>query len=97
MMGNVTGYAVLRIPAQSMWCCWCDQTLASCSTNRSLTPCAQVMIFEGEEKGGSTANDEFFDVLSADFELLDVETLALNEHHCTFSGLHDRCQILRKQ
>ncbi|MBX9849768.1 MAG: hypothetical protein K2X64_10780 [Rhodocyclaceae bacterium] len=57
----------------------------------------QVMIFEGEEKGGSTATDEFFDVLSADFELLDVETLTLNEHHRTYAGLHDRWQILRKK
>ena len=57
----------------------------------------QVMILEGEEKGGSTATDEFFDVLSADFERLDAETLALNEHHRTFPGLHDRWQILRKK
>ena len=57
----------------------------------------QIMILEGEEKGGSTATDEFFDVLSADFESLDAETLALNEHHRTFPGLHDRWQILRKK
>ena len=57
----------------------------------------QVMILEGEEKGGSTATDEFFDVLSADFERLDAETLALNELHRTFPGLHDRWQILRKK
>jgi predicted O-methyltransferase YrrM len=57
----------------------------------------QVMILEGEEKGGNTATDEFFDVLSADFESLDAETLALNEHHRTFPGLHDRWQILRKK
>ena len=57
----------------------------------------QVMILEGEEQGGNTATDEFFDVLSADFERLDAETLALNEHHCTFPGLHDRWQVLRKK
>ncbi len=57
----------------------------------------QVMILEGEEKGGSTATDEFFDVLSANFECLGTETLALNEHHRTFPGLHDRWQILRKK
>ena len=57
----------------------------------------QIMILEGEEKGGSTATDAFFDVLSADFERLDAETLALNEHHHTFPGLHDRWQILRKK
>ncbi len=57
----------------------------------------QVMILEGEEKGGCTATDEFFDVLSADFELLDVEALALNEHFRAFAGLHDRWQILRKK
>ena len=55
------------------------------------------MILEGEEKGGCTATDEFFDVLSADFEPLDIETLALNEHFRTFAGLHDRWQILRKK
>lgn len=57
----------------------------------------QVMILEGEEKGGNTATDDFFDVLSADFERLDAETLALNEYHRTFLGLHDRWQILRKK
>ena len=57
----------------------------------------QVMILEGEEKGGSTATEEFFDVLSADFERLNAETQALNEHHRRFPGLHDRWQILRKK
>ena len=57
----------------------------------------QIMILEGEEKGGNTATEEFFDVLSADFECLDAETQALNEHHRTFPGLHDRWQILRKK
>ncbi len=56
----------------------------------------QVMIFEGEEQGGSTATDAFFDVLGAGFERLDAETLALNQHHRTFPGLHDRWQVLRK-
>ena len=55
------------------------------------------MILEGEEKGGSTATDEFFDVLSADFERLDVEALALNKHSRAFAGLHDRWKILRKK
>jgi len=57
----------------------------------------QVMILEGEVKGGNTATDDFFDVLSADFECLDAETLALNEHHRTFPGLHDHWQVLRKK
>jgi predicted O-methyltransferase YrrM len=57
----------------------------------------QIMILEGEEKGGNTATEKFFDVLSADYERLDAETLALNEHHRTFPGLHDRWQILRKK
>jgi len=57
----------------------------------------QVMILEGEEKGGNTATEEFFDVLSTDFERLDAETQALNEHHRTFPGLHDRWQVLRKK
>jgi len=57
----------------------------------------QIMILEGEEKGGNTATEEFFDVLSADFERLDAETQALNEHHRRFPGLHDRWQVLRKK
>ena len=57
----------------------------------------QVMILEGEEKGGNTATDEFFDVLSTDFERLDAETLALNKHHRTFPSLHDHWQLLRKK
>ena len=57
----------------------------------------QIMILEGEDKGGSTATDAFFDLLSADFERLDTETTTLNEHHRTFPGLHDRWQVLRKK
>lgn len=57
----------------------------------------QVMILEGEEKGGNTATNEFFDVLSADFEHLEAETLAINKHHRTFPGLHDRWHVLRKK
>jgi len=57
----------------------------------------QIMILEGEEKGGNTATDEFFDVLSADFERLDAETLALNKHHRTFPSLYDRWYVLRKK
>ena len=57
----------------------------------------QIMILEGEGKGGNTATEEFFDVLSADFERLGAETLALNEHHRTYPGLHDRWQIMRKK
>jgi predicted O-methyltransferase YrrM len=57
----------------------------------------QLMIFEGEEKGGNTATDEFFDVLCADFERLDTETSTMNKHHRTFQGLHDQWQVLRKK
>lgn len=56
----------------------------------------QIMIFEGEIKGGCTATEEFFNVLSTDFEFLNAETMALNEYHRTFPGLHDQWQILRK-
>lgn len=56
----------------------------------------QIMVFAGEAKGGCTATDEFFSVLSTDFEYLNAETMALNEHHRTFPGLHDHWQILRK-
>lgn len=57
----------------------------------------QIMILEGEEKGGNTATEKFFDVLNDDFERLDAETKALNEHHRTFPGQNDRWQILRKK
>ena len=56
----------------------------------------QIMIFEGEKKGGCTATDAFFNLLSTSFECLTVETRVLNEHHRAFPGLHDQWQILRK-
>ncbi len=56
----------------------------------------QILIFEGETEGGCTASDEFFNVLSTDFEFLNVESNALNQHHRTFPGLQDQWQILRK-
>lgn len=56
----------------------------------------QILIFEGEKKGGCTATEAFFNVLSTDFEYLKVESNTLNEHHRTFPGLYDQWQIFRK-
>lgn len=56
----------------------------------------QVLVFEGEGKGGCTANDEFFEAFNTNFELLYDETAALNKHHRTFPGVSDRWTALRK-
>ncbi|MFZ1548219.1 MAG: hypothetical protein WAT12_14160 [Candidatus Nitrotoga sp.] len=40
----------------------------------------QVMILEGEEKGGNTATTEFFDVLNADFERLYASAQRTSPH-----------------
>ena len=52
---------------------------------------------KAKKKAAARRTDEFFDVLSADFERLDVEALALNKHSRAFAGLHDRWKILRKK
>lgn len=57
----------------------------------------QILILEGEGKGGCTARDEFFDALDAEFESLKPETAALNESHLTFPGLHDHWTVWKKK
>lgn len=56
----------------------------------------QILVFEGEGKGGCTASDEFFEVLDTNFEFMHDETAALNEHHRTFPCMSDWWRVLRK-
>jgi 2-polyprenyl-3-methyl-5-hydroxy-6-metoxy-1,4-benzoquinol methylase len=57
----------------------------------------QLLILVSEGKGGRIATDSFFEILSANFVLLEEKTRLLNQHHRTFPGLYDRWQVLRKK
>ena len=58
----------------------------------------QVLFFEGEGKGGCTADDAFFETLedAQQWRKKQAWTQQLNEHHLHFSGLHDRWSVWQK-
>ena len=57
----------------------------------------QVLVFEGEDQGGCTGDDDLYDLLDSGFVLLDVETAALNKDHRTFPGLDDKWSVWVKK
>jgi SAM-dependent methyltransferase len=61
----------------------------------------QILIYQGESKGGCTADDNFFDLIDDEtqfFELIEMYYI-LNEYHVNFSqiGIHDHWRIYRKR
>lgn len=58
----------------------------------------QMLINEGEPKGGNAANMDFFDYIEQDncWKKMKHASDSLNRHHLHFSFLHDRWQVLRK-
>ena len=57
----------------------------------------QILIYEGEDKGGNAATDAFFDALTAEFAPMQDETIELNKNLRTFPRRYDRWQVLRKK
>lgn len=60
---------------------------------RALRP-GQVLLYQGEGRGGCTADDDFFDEVTDPSKWRDVEHGAwerkLMAHHLSFEGIHDR-------
>jgi hypothetical protein len=58
----------------------------------------QLLVYEGEDKGGCTADDVFFSFMSAEqhWEFRTAESARLNAVHVTFPTLHDRWFVWRK-
>jgi len=65
----------------------------------------QTLIYQGEGRGGCTADDAFFQHLESVHEetgeslWIPLQSLSqrLNECHFRFSGMHDRWQVWEKQ
>lgn len=59
----------------------------------------QVLVYEGEGRGGCTADDDFFEQMSdeARWEFLPDVTEKLNESHIAFHGIHDRWLAWRRR
>lgn len=57
----------------------------------------QILIYQGEHQGGCTANDDFFEVLEREWDLLPKPTSTLNQHHHQFAAIHDVWMVLQKQ
>lgn len=57
----------------------------------------QLLVFQGEGKGTSTASDEFYDRVAGEgWRLLRNETEALNCGHVQFQGIHDYWYVLER-
>lgn len=58
----------------------------------------QLLFFEGEDQGGCTADDAFFDALATPsrWEPLRDWTEQLQEHHLHFTTIHDAWSVWRK-
>lgn len=61
----------------------------------------QILIYQGESKGGCTADDKFFDLIDDEtqfFELIDMYYI-LNEYHVNFAkiSIRDHWRIYRKR
>lgn len=74
----------------------CYDTSTGYDVAKAMTS-GQVLIYQGESQSGCTANDDFFELLDAEF----VEHEELNDklwdHHYAFSGIHDRWMIYTKK
>jgi hypothetical protein len=57
----------------------------------------QILIYQGEEKGGCTADDNFFDLIYSQFEEFPNDTDLLNQHHSTFLGIHDYWTVYQRR
>lgn len=57
----------------------------------------QCLIYLGENKGGCTANSDFFETVNKKFELLEDITDNLNEYHISFMGIHDWWKVYIKR
>jgi hypothetical protein len=59
----------------------------------------QVLIFQGEDAGGCTADAAFFRMVedSTAWEPLYDWNQRLDEHHLQFYGIHDRWNVYRKR
>jgi hypothetical protein len=55
----------------------------------------QTLIYIGENYGGCTANDNFFDTLSECAELMELETQKFNEKSFSWFGIHDQVKVYK--
>jgi hypothetical protein len=63
---------------------------------RAMAP-GQTLFFCGEGRGGCTADADFFDLLATDFELDEAASVAVNQGHWRFPGMHDRWWVGTKK
>ena len=57
----------------------------------------QVLIYQGESKGGCTGDDSFFDLLEHEFELLSEITYQLEDNHIRWCGINDQWMVYKKR
>lgn len=57
----------------------------------------QILVFQGEGKGATTASDDFYDRLEGPgWRLLRAETKALNQNHVRFHGINDYWYVFQR-
>ena len=62
---------------------------------RKMQP-GQLLVYIGEDEGGCTATEEFFNELRDNWEPLKEVQDSLNEHHYSFLSIYDRFFVYRK-
>lgn len=58
----------------------------------------QVLLFNGEYRGGCTADESFYDEIASqsNWEYREGDSEALNQYHLQLSGMHDHWQVFQK-
>lgn len=54
----------------------------------------QILIFQGESRGGCTADEDFFKLINSDKFLEDELSIVLASYHARFWGIHDSWHVL---
>jgi len=68
-----------------------DESIANVYRNMKIGTC---LLYIGEDRGGCTANDEFFHLISNN--ILEDETNYLNRNWVSYNGIHDSCKLILK-
>lgn len=84
---DFAGYDVILMS----WPCYNTNFAMKVADKMSL---GQLLIYQGESKGGCTGNYAFFDTLKEQF--IEIENEILDDEHVQFFGIHDWWRLYRK-
>lgn len=80
---------------QTVIMAWPEMNLNAYLIAQKMQP-GQVLIYVGEEEGGCTATEEFFNEVGTNWERLDGVEAQFNQHHYSFLSIYDSFFVFRK-